>query len=736
MSFPEALYEAASACGIATEYWDIWGQRHQARPETLQAILSAMGVPCDSAEDLDAALQSRLWEECSRLAPVTLVIGETASEFPLSVPAGWTDASVRVEVHWEDGGGEKFEVPVARLAVSKTAEVRGKKFESRLAPLPAPLRLGYHELRVSLKAAGRKTLSSVTHLIVGPDQAWMPPQLQDGGRAAGVAVSLYGVRSDRNWGCGDLTDLERVADWAAEDLGAAFIALNPLHAIHNRQPFNTSPYLPNSVFYRNPIYLDVERLEDFRRSRKAQELFSAPETQAELAALRAEPLVEYERVYALKRRFFELCFTTFLRRRSPKPRFEDFCRREGELLDRYAAYCALDEWIHETHPDIWIWPDWPEEYKDPDSEATRLFVQEHAHAVLLHKYVQWQLDEQLGAAQAYATAKGLFIGLYHDLALATDRCGADLWGNRPFFASGCRVGSPPDDFSPNGQDWGFPPPNSERHRQDGYRLFAESIRQNLQHGGALRIDHVMRFFRLFWIPEGMNAADGTYVRCAHEDFLRILALESVRNKVLIVGEDLGTVEPEFREALAKFGILSYRLLYFERNSDGQFRLPQEYPQQALVSSTTHDLPTLAGFWLGRDIEARRSAGLLGGDDAYQSQLAAREVDKQKILDVLFRVGLLDPYSPREVYRVPELSGELHNAIIGFLASTPSTLMLLNQEDLSKELDQQNLPGSTWQYPNWRRKMKFSVEDLRSAGLARDFSEMLRNWLRWTGRLTQ
>ncbi len=740
MSFTEALHRAASLWGVQTEYWDIWGQRHQASPETLKAVLAAMGVSCDGEESLDDAMEARLSQEWSRLTPATLVISEKAAEFPLSVPAEQSTRSVRVEVHWEDGGGERYTLTASRLPIIETAELRGQLFERRMAPLPSPLRLGYHTLNVSLGSKGSAGSVSTTHLIVGPDRAWVPPRLAEGGRAAGVAISLYGVRSNRNWGCGDFTDLERLADWAVEDLGAAFIGLNPLHAIHNRQPFNTSPYLPNSVFYRNPIYLDIERLEDFQRSQKARDLFSSAETQMELAALRASTYIEYERVYALKMRMLRLCFATFMRRCRAKTScgeaFREFCRGEGELLDRYATYCALDEWIHEQHPEIWIWPNWPEEYRDPESEATRAFVQQNQEAVLFHKYAQWQVDEQLGAVQQHALEKGLSIGLYHDLALATDSCGSDLWSHRPFFASGCRVGSPPDDFSPRGQDWGFLPPRSAQHRENGYRLFAESIRHNLRHGGALRIDHVMRFFRLFWIPDGMEAADGTYVHCAHSDFLRILALESVRHKVLIVGEDLGTVEPEFREELARFGMLSYRLLYFEKGSDSRFRTPSEYPRQALVSSTTHDLPTLAGFWLNRDIEARHQAGLLGSDGDYRARLASRIQEKQKLLDVMFRAGFLPNWFPRNAADVPELVGELHNAIIGFLASTPSMLMLLNEEDLTKEIDQQNLPGSTWQYPNWRRKMKFSVEELRFSGRAHDFAVMFRNWLEKTGRLDQ
>ncbi len=351
---------------------------------------------------------------------------------------------------------------------------------------------------------------------------------------------------------------------------------------------------------------------------------------------------------------------------------------------------------------------------------------------MFYQFVQWQIDIQLKAAQQHTLDRGLAIGLYHDLALATDRFGSDLWAHRPFFVAGCRVGSPPDDFSPDGQDWGFPPPNSDCHREDGYRLYAESIRKNCRHGGALRIDHVMRLFRLYWIPDHCNATQGAYVRERNNDFVRILALESVRNRVVVVGEDLGTVEPEVREELARFGILSYRLFYFEKNARGEFRRNDEYPRQALVSSTTHDLPTLAGFWIGADIEARRNAGVLD-EFGRRSQLQARTVEKQKMLDVLFRLELMRPDLPRQAASYPELTGELHNAIVGFLALTPSQLLAVNQEDLTKEPAQQNLPGTTWQYPNWARKMRFTVEQLKGDSEARGYTAMFRNWIGKSGR---
>ncbi len=280
---------------------------------------------------------------------------------------------------------------------------------------------------------------------------------------------------------------------------------------------------------------------------------------------------------------------------------------------------------------------------------------------------------------------------------------------------------------------GLPPPTPERgHRQDAYRLFAESIRRNSRHGGALRMDHVMRLFRLYWIPDQCEASDGAYVCETSLDFLRILALESVRNRTVIVGEDLGTVEPEVRETLARFGILSYRLFYFEKHPDGSMRRYDEYPAQALVSSTTHDLPTLAGFWTGTDIDARHAAAIIDAE-AHRAQFAARAEEKQKMLDTLFELDLMPAGLPHGASAYPELTGELHNAVVGFLAMTPSQLLAINQEDLTKEPAQQNLPGTTWQYPNWARKMRFTLEQLRSDPEARGFTAMFRNWIIRSGR---
>lgn len=733
-TYEEALGRAAEMWGIQPEYWDIFGRRHVSPPDVQKAILTSLGVSAANKESLNFAMEERLWEEWSCLVAPTRVGLLSEGSMPVQVASDLEPSRLRVEFLWEDGGAAVVEHNLTDLPLDGEAELRGVRLLRKRVPLPPGAPLGYHTVRASVGA-----VRGEGRLILCPDRAYHPPFLEHGGKAAGVAVSLYGLRSSRNWGCGDFSDLEKLIDWVADDLGASFVALNPLHSIANRAPFNTSPYLPNSTFYRNALYLDVERIEEIRNSALARRVLADPRVQARFESLRSTEYVEYERVWALKLRFLKIAFRDFLREyRRGTPRAGEFRRylaAEGELLDRYALYCALDEVIHKAHRNIWIWPDWPEEFRDIHSPAIKTFIRTHWRLILFYKYVQWQVDLQVAQAHRHALERGLSIGLYHDLALATDRCGSDLWAYGAYYVAGCRVGSPPDDFSPKGQDWAFPPPNSVMHHRDGYRLFVESIRKNCRHGGALRIDHVMRFFRLFWIPDGKEATEGVYVRDYADDLVRILALESVRNKVIVIGEDLGTVEPYIREALERAGILSYRLLFFERRADGGFQPPSEYPRQALVSASTHDLPTLAGFWTGRDIDARRQAGTI--DDAgWRQQREDRERDKQRLLDALFLERLLPDWFPRRAQDVAEFSGELHNAVVGFLATTPSELMVLNQEDLFKETDQQNLPGTTWQYPNWRHKMRYRVEELRTDRRAIDYTRMFRGWIERAGRRNQ
>ena len=727
----ESLARAADQSGIDREYWDIFHKRHEVSADVRRRILQSLGWDISSFESIEAERYRRFEQSLARGLDHTLVISQSELMVPLNLPSP-TEGPIRFEILLEDGQRAGGSIEPEQLRATCNVKSRDRDWCIYELRLPAEIPLGYHTLKVAI---GDRALAE-GHLIVCPERAYLPDHLAGGGRTAGFNVALYGLRSDRNWGCGDFTDLCGLIDWARNDVGFSFIGLNPLHALHNRVPYNTSPYLPLSMFYKNLIYIDVERVAEFKTSACAQRLLASQSFQEHLRRLRESEFVEYQEVSALKRRFLKVLFREFRRRRAEDPSrvqaFAAYCEQEGELLDKFALYCALDEVMHKQDRNRWIWRDWPSEYHSPDSAESKEFAVVHRRLVDFYKYVQFVLEEQLAAAQVCAKEHGMPIGLYHDLAVATDSWGSDLWSYRDYYVHGCRVGAPPDDFSPDGQDWAFPPPDKVAHRDSGYRLYRESIRKIVRHGGALRIDHVMRLFRLFWIPEGVSAAQGTYVRDNARDLMRILALESQRSRNIVIGEDLGTVTDEIREMLSRFGILSYRLFYFEKHeADKSFKRSNEYERQALVSSATHDLPTLAGFWTGRDIEARRAAGLID-DAAYWGQKEDRKREKQRMLDTLHSERLLPEYYDRNAERISEIDGDLHNAVIGFLAQVRSMILLLNQEDFTKETHQQNLPGSTAQYPNWQRKMRVKIEELRSP-VWKPFAAMFRNQLMRTER---
>ncbi|NVM21923.1 MAG: 4-alpha-glucanotransferase [Desulfobacterales bacterium] len=747
LSYEAIIGKLAEAHGIEPEYIDNWGRVQSTTMETKKKILDSLGVTVDTPAQAEEAWLARLEQGSSHLAEPAIVATlsdlpkELAFQLPLEAQGAAPDGlKVFLAVTDEQGVKNTFSCTQKDVSYSGAIQPGNTTFHRFGIPFPQLQAIGHYRFHLSV-SMGDEHKSQDIFVAVCPDKAYMPPALQGDGRTAGIAVSLYGLRSDRNWGIGDFGDLKDLADWVVDELRGGIIALNPLHAISNRRPFNTSPYLPLSRFYRNFIYLHIPAIQDYQDSSEAQALVEAPETQKLLSELRSSKTVEYEKVAVLKEKVLMQIFHIFLKnhwnksgiRSTRRSELEDYIEKEGDLLDKFATFCALDSAMRSSNQEMWTWLQWPPEYHKPDAEAVQEFRQEHRMEILFYKYVQWQLEKQLCQVQEHAKRRGMCIGLYHDLALAIDRFSADFWAYQDFFIPQARVGAPPDAFSQNGQDWGFPPPNIERLRQTGYELFVREIRKNCAFGGALRIDHAMRFFHLYCIPEGELPTKGAYISQPFEDLLKILALESVRNRVVIIGEDLGTVPAYIREALSEANIFSYRLLYFERDDRQDFIRPQDYPELALVTVTTHDLPTLAGYWTHRDIEIRKEAGMFDSHQAMIEAAAEREADKKKLLKIMHDLGLLPAGCAKDPNAYPELTAEIHNAVVGFLAMTQAKLFVLSQEDLFKTLEQQNLPGTTGEYPNWSLKMKYSLEQLRAGPDARAFCNMFRTWIEKSGR---
>ena len=501
--------------------------------------------------------------------------------------------------------------------------------------LPAELPIGYHRVRIELASDAGDWCDEQT-LIIVPSRCWSPDDVLGNASAFGLIANLYTIRSETNWGIGDFSDLARLAEWGG-GAGADFVGMNPLHALLNRGN-DVSPYSPVSRLFRNPIYIDVMRVPELCDATALAERMTSAEFAAELDALRETASVRYEQVMGVKGLALDALHHVFLAR----------VRGSGDDRDRaYDAYVAANDpaltrfatWmaIAESGPG-YDWRKWPSEFRHPDSSEVRHFARDHASRVDFHRWSQFELDRQLGEASADARAAGMRIGLYPDLAIGTSPAGADAWAFPELFVRGVSVGAPPDPYATTGQNWGLPPIAPRALRRDRYQYFINLLRSGFRHAGALRIDHVLGLFRLFWIPDGFSGADGAYMRYPADDLLGIIALESVRHRALVVGEDLGTVPPEVPPALARWGVLSSKVLYFERDHHGGFKAGTSYPPLSLATANTHDMPALSGFWNGRDIDVRRQVGLIASDEAADAAHAERAAERDALLRRLERPG--------------------------------------------------------------------------------------------------
>ena len=727
----EQLRELAERYGIASDYHDIWGHRHETPDQTRRAILEAMGVRVESPDALRRALADCAdapWRQVCD--PVHVVrADEPAGCWSVRMPAQEQEDR-GIVVSWdlrdESGAVRQRGRSEPGAAPAETRTVDGLRHVRVELPVPAGLPIGYYDMMIKGVSESRQ-VEGVLRLIVAPAACHLLPEFQDGHRLWGLAVQLYTLRSARNWGAGDFSDLNTLVEWAAKDLRAGLIGLNPLHALNNTRPFEISPYSPTNRLFLNMLYLDIETIPEYQLCESAQQTVQDAGFQRALAALRAGGKVDYDQVSAAKWAVLELLWTTFherhlggrdLNHRELKPAtergraFARYVEDEDEPLEMFALFQSLAEEMRRQHPLVWAWREWPEPYRSPLSASVAAFRVTHRARIRFHQYVQWLAAEQLGAVAARARALGMPVGLYHDLALGSDRNGSEAWTYQDVLALDADCGCPPDAFAPQGQNWGLPPANPVRLRATGYRMFIELLRHNLTYGGALRLDHVMGLFRLFWIPRGMPASAGAYVRYPVEDLLGILALESVRHRAVIIGEDLGTVPDSVRERLAAARVLSYRVLYFERIDQGDWKAPEAYPSQAMAVVTTHDLPTLAGFWAARDIDVRAGLGLYADSGAVQRAREERQQQKQRIVRALGVAGLLPADVTEESAAAQPMTPELCQAVHVFLARTPSWAVLANLEDLLGEMDQTNVPGTVEGYQNWSRKIALPLERLR------------------------
>lgn len=683
--------QIASLCrlhGISSDYYDAWGHRREVPPEVCKALLAALGVAPDGSATSGAKAAGGPSEWLERV----YVLPCSDPEPCIMIKPG---APMEQTLRWKYQG-------TGRDVTEGTWFFASAPGESTTAwRLPFSVAPGPHSLTFTAEDGS----TSVTWIIGTPDTGYRPPELRDGRRAWGIAIQLYALRSDRNWGIGDFTDLAQVVEYASS-LGASLVGVNPLHAPFLHDPDHASPYSPSTRLFLNPLYIDVEAVPEFQHSERAHRYVANPDFQSQIHALRAAPLVDYRATWSHKKAVLEMLHDEFRETADDDRRraFSEFRNRHGEALAKYSLYEALQEYFFEHDRSMWGWPRWPEDYRCPESPAVIQFAATHNIRVEFFAYLQWLTESQLDSVSDKARQR-LGIGLYRDFAVGVDRGGAETWADQSLFVFSVNIGCPPDPLNQNGQDWGLPPVNPRALVARGFEPYTAAWSANMRGAGALRIDHVMGLSRLFWLPG--NGGAGAYVHYPMDPLFRLLAHESERERCLIVGEDLGTVPPEIRGALSDFGFLSYRVLYFEHDAQGVFAPPGSLPRDALVAVTTHDLPTFAGFWLQNDLNERRTLGLFPSQAFADQQEHERARDKQGLIDALVREGLWPKEDP-----VPETpSIELMLAVHAYLARSPACLLLVQMEDLFLMPEAVNLPGTQSERHNWRRKLTLPVAAL-------------------------
>ncbi|MEG3127495.1 4-alpha-glucanotransferase [Pantoea cypripedii] len=663
------LDQAAQDAGIALRFINAKGEPATISDDTKRALLEVMATPAGKTPPLP---------------PVQVFAGRAKRQL---LPQGSGEFS------WQ-------------LISEQGKQWQGSVQGGEVLPLPPRLPQGYHQL--TLRKGRQQWL---TRIILAPRRCYLPAPLEQGEKRWGALVQLYTLRSDHNWGIGDFGDLERMLEQVAAQ-GGDFVGLNPLHALYPAQPEMASPYSPTSRYWLNVLYIDVGQLEDFQRSSAAQRWWKSAKTRRALEQARASDWVDYRAVAELKIHALRLVWQTF--QQHPGSEFQQFMVQGGEHLRYQAAFDGIQAERCAEDQQTWGWTGWPEGWRNAQLPEVQQWCAQHEDEIQFWSWLQFLAQQQFASCWQRSQQLGMTVGLYRDLAVGVAQGSAETWQDPQLYKLRASVGAPPDRLGPLGQNWSLPPLDPHVMRARGYQPFIDLLRANMRDCGALRIDHVMGLLRLWWIPYGETADKGAYVAYPVQDLLAILALESQRHRCMVIGEDLGTVPKEIVSLLRNSGIFSWKVLWFEQHHDESYRLPGEYPRQSIASASTHDLPTLTGFWEAGDLLLGNKLGLYPGASVLQSLQQQRAKQKQALLDALHQAGALPARSAKQATKLA-MSPTLNLAIHRFLAATESALLGLQPEDWLGMDSPVNVPGTVEQYPNWRRKLSVTLETMFADG---------------------
>lgn len=695
------LRQLARLHGVQLSYVDMAGQEQAASPEALRAVLKALGAPATHAEEVTESLRRvrlRRWQRC--VEPVTVAWDGRLPRIWMRLPERFAQRST-VQLRLEDGTERRLELPQGRGAREAVFRVDREDYIARSIPLPR-IPLGYHQLEVTTPGGAFRSL-----IIAAPTRSYADP---DAVRQWGAFLPVYATHSRESWGAGNLGDWQKLAEWIGS-LGGGMVASLPLlAALLDRPICEPSPYSPASRLFWNEFYLDIENVPEFAESLEAQKLVRSAKFRRKLDAFRRSREIDYGRQDQLRREVLERFADRFFSSKSPRrTMFEDFLNQRP-VVREYARFRAVCESTGRS------WHAWPERLRQG-----RLLPSDcEPRAERYHVFAQWLAQEQMDKLLESCRSRG--VRVYLDLPLGVNPDGFDAWRERGVFAVGANAGAPPDAFFSKGQDWGFAPLHPEACREQGYRYVLDTLRFQMKHTGLLRIDHVMSLHRLYWVPHKSEAGQGAYVRYSPDELYALLCLESVRNKTALVGEDLGTVPSQVHAKMKRHGFRGMYVVQFEQQPSAAKPL-RPTPSRCVASLNTHDMPTFAAHWTGKDLADRADLDLLT-----PKQLAAERKRRRQLNSAL------QEFLKRKRWLGSKKDTDaIMRACLRWLSASSAEMVLINLEDLWLEETPQNVPGTSRERPNWRRKARFAIEEIFDDNGLRSFLETVTRLRQQDGR---
>lgn len=691
--------------GFHRSYIDAFGNPVEAKDEARRALLKAMGYDIDNAEAMQASITELEQESWRKILPQVHIAKSEEHHHQITLTL---EDNVAEQLTWsiatESGEVQSAQVALSELSQGEKAQFEDTAFTQYFLGLPR-VADGYHTLTIEY---GESTDSC--HLIFAPQTCYSPNDAADY-KMWGFAAQLYSLQSETNWGMGDYSDLTTLVTGAAKQ-GASAIGLNPLHPLYQNNPAHRSPYSPTSRCFLNTLYIDVTSAPFYQETKSVQTLVNSSQFKDKIAFAKQTELIDYPAVADVKYQALELLYKAFVEADDAAlaKEFEQFKATNGDALLRHATFEALYEHFRKLDFHAYGWTKWPEAYQQPNSKEVAQFAVDNQARIDYFCYLQWLAHRQLLNAQDTAKSQGMSVGLYLDLAVGCDGSGVDVWSDKDVYVAGASVGAPPDLLNTLGQDWGLTPMNPVALQSKGYQPLVRALRSNMQYAGALRIDHILGLMRQYWVAPGMKADEGVFITYPLQDILRIIALESRRSQCVVIGEDLGTVPDGFGEIMAAAGLLSYKVLFFETWESGLFMRPEMYPEQSMVTVSTHDLPTLAGWWTGRDLEWRQNLNLYPNEQMGVDDRNNRVNDRQHLLAALADMQVIDMSKAPEA-QPAQMNRELSLAVQKFMALAPSRIQLIPLEDALENVEQVNIPGTIDEHPNWLQRIAVPVESL-------------------------